>query len=71
MTTSVIGLSIDRFEAEGDRLIGPGAVPMWTIEKPAIRWTTFADPEGNEFDLVTAQLPYAGGGARGRMMPWR
>ena len=22
---------------------------------PAVRWTTFADPEGNEFDLVTWQ----------------
>jgi hypothetical protein len=22
---------------------------------PAVRWTTFADPEGNEFDLVIWQ----------------
>jgi hypothetical protein len=22
-------------------------------EKPSLRWTTFADPDGDEFDLVT------------------
>ena len=50
-----LDLRTDRFEAESRRLIGLGATPLWDIEKPTVRWTTFADPEGNEFDLITAQ----------------
>ena len=50
-----LDLRTDQFEAESKRLIGLGATPLWDIEKPAVRWTTFADPEGNEFDLITAQ----------------
>lgn len=39
---------------ESKRLIGLGTAPIRNIEKPTARWTTFADPEGNEFDLVAA-----------------
>jgi Glyoxalase-like domain/F420H(2)-dependent quinone reductase len=57
-----LDLLTDQFEAEGKRLTGLGATPLWDIEKPTARWTTFADPEGNEFDLVAAQPPAAGPG---------
>jgi deazaflavin-dependent oxidoreductase (nitroreductase family) len=50
-----LDLLTDQFEAESKRLTGLGATPLWGIEKPTARWTTFADPEGNEFDLVAAQ----------------
>ena len=41
------------FEAETDRLIKLGAVRLrdFDIEQGG-RWRTFADPEGNEFDLI-------------------
>jgi deazaflavin-dependent oxidoreductase (nitroreductase family) len=55
-----LDLRTDRFAAESQRLIGLGATPIRDIEKPAARWTTFADPEGNEFDLVDAQPPVSG-----------
>ena len=47
-----LDLRTDQFEAESKRLIGLGATPVRDIEKPTARWTTFADPEGNEFDLI-------------------
>jgi predicted enzyme related to lactoylglutathione lyase len=37
--------------AETDRLVALGATPMRTITEGAT-WTTFTDPEGNEFDLI-------------------
>ena len=55
-----LDLRSDRFGAESQRLIGLGATPIRDFEKPAIRWTTFADPEGNEFDLIAAQPPASG-----------
>jgi predicted enzyme related to lactoylglutathione lyase len=51
-----LDLWTDEFEAESKRLTDLGATPVAHAEKPAVRWTTFADPEGNEFDLV-ASLP--------------
>jgi hypothetical protein len=54
-----LDLLTDQFEDESKRLIGLGAAPLWDIDKPTARWTTFADPEGNEFDLVAAQPPAA------------
>ena len=36
-------------------LTGLGARTLNETKLPAVRWTTFADPEGNEFDLVTWQ----------------
>ena len=55
-----LDLRTDQFEAESERLTGLGASPIRSLERPQIRWTTFADPEGNEFDLVAAQ-PSASG----------
>ena len=47
-----LDLRTDQFEAEGQRLTALGATAVRDIEKPGARWTTFTDPEGNEFDLV-------------------
>ena len=56
-----LDLRTDQYEAESKRLIGLGATPIREFERPTIRWTTFADPEGNEFDLA-AMLCRVGGG---------
>jgi predicted enzyme related to lactoylglutathione lyase len=49
-------LVTDDHDAEAERLTGLGAtaVPAST-QPPGVRVTTFTDPEGNEFDLVTFQ----------------
>jgi predicted enzyme related to lactoylglutathione lyase len=40
-------------EAESARLLELGAAKLRDItEDGRLRWTTFADPEGNEFDLI-------------------
>jgi hypothetical protein len=49
-----LDLRTDQFEAESKRLIDLGATAIRDFEKPTVRWITFADPEGNEFDLITA-----------------
>ena len=38
-------------ESESARLIGLGATKLASFDSPA-HWVTFADPEGNEFDLI-------------------
>jgi predicted enzyme related to lactoylglutathione lyase len=38
-------------ESEGARLIGLGATKLNSFDGPA-HWVTFADPEGNEFDVI-------------------
>jgi hypothetical protein len=57
-------LITDRYDEETGRLTGLGARPLNEIKLPAVRLggdlyvvrqTTFADPEGNEFDLVIWQ----------------
>jgi predicted enzyme related to lactoylglutathione lyase len=57
-------LITDQYDEEIERLTGLGARPLNEIKLPpaalppgvaAVRQTTFADPEGNEFDLVTWQ----------------
>ena len=45
-------LATTDYDAETDRLINLGAVQLNDIEQGGSRWRTFADPEGNEFDLV-------------------
>jgi hypothetical protein len=60
-------LITDHYDEEIERLAGLGARPVNEIKLPAVRTgsvtfsvsqTTFADPEGNEFDLVMwQQLP--------------
>jgi len=42
-------------DEETERLTGLGAKPLNETRLPAVRQTAFADPEGNEFDLVTWQ----------------
>jgi hypothetical protein len=57
-------LATNHHDEEIERLTALGATPLNAIELPAaalppgvaaVRQTTFADPEGNEFDLVTWQ----------------
>jgi predicted enzyme related to lactoylglutathione lyase len=45
-------LGASDYEPETERLIKLGAVKLNDFEQGGSRWTTFADPEGNEFDLV-------------------
>jgi hypothetical protein len=57
-------LITDHYDEEIERLTGLGATPLNQIKLPAVAaggvtfdvsQTTFADPEGNEFDLVRWQ----------------
>ena len=47
-----LDLISSQFGAESERLLGLGATRIRDVEHVSARWTTFADPEGNEFDLV-------------------
>jgi predicted enzyme related to lactoylglutathione lyase len=51
-----LDLAATDYEAETDRLIKLGAVRLhdFDIAEGGSRWRTFADPEGNEFDLVSS-----------------
>lgn len=40
------------FDTETQRLLGLGARRVRDVERGGARWTTFADIEGNEFDLI-------------------
>jgi hypothetical protein len=42
----------DLYNEEIERVTGLGAAKVTETVLPAVRWTTFADPEGNHFDLV-------------------
>ena len=48
-------LLTDHYDEETERLTGLSARPVNETKLPAVRQTTFADPEGNEFYLVTWQ----------------
>jgi predicted enzyme related to lactoylglutathione lyase len=49
-----LDLSTTDATAETERLVGLGASVLHVFEEDGRhRWTTFADPEGNEFDLVS------------------
>jgi hypothetical protein len=50
-----LDLLTERHEEETRRLISLGAGRLNEFKVPGVRWTTFADPEGNEFDLLTWQ----------------
>jgi predicted enzyme related to lactoylglutathione lyase len=50
-----VDLLTEHYDREIERLTGLGAKPLNEITFPEARWTTFADPEGNEFDLLTFQ----------------
>jgi predicted enzyme related to lactoylglutathione lyase len=40
------------FKAETERLLALGATRIHDVTQGTARWTTFTDPEGNEFDLI-------------------
>ncbi|MDX6349821.1 MAG: hypothetical protein QOF84_4611 [Streptomyces sp.] len=40
------------YEGERERLLALGATKLNEVERGGARWTTFADVEGNEFDLI-------------------
>jgi predicted enzyme related to lactoylglutathione lyase len=40
------------YSSETERLLGLGATRVRDVVSGDSRWTTLADPEGNEFDLV-------------------
>jgi catechol 2,3-dioxygenase-like lactoylglutathione lyase family enzyme len=42
----------DTFDAETERLLSLGAQRLRDVQRDKSRWTTFADIEGNEFDLI-------------------
>jgi hypothetical protein len=44
------------FDLEGARLLSLGAVRRHNFARSDARWTTFADVEGNEFDLIDAHV---------------
>ncbi|WP_216894123.1 VOC family protein [Nocardia alni] len=46
-------LITDHYTEEIARVTALGANPLSETTLPDVRWTTLADPEGNEFDLVT------------------
>jgi len=47
-----LDLITDAFDAEVKRLLSLGARRLHDVEANRSRWTTFADAEGNEFDLI-------------------
>ena len=47
-----LDLLSSQFGAESERLLTLGATRIRDVEHGGARWTTFADPEGNEFDLI-------------------
>ena len=47
-----LDLISDTFAAETERLLSMGARKLRDVQGDKSRWTTFADIEGNEFDLI-------------------
>jgi Glyoxalase-like domain len=47
-----VDLISNAFDTESRRLVALGASQIRDVTKGSARWTTFADPEGNEFDLI-------------------
>jgi hypothetical protein len=47
-----LDLITDNLEAETLRLFSLGARTLRGVQGAAVRWTTLADVEGNEFDLI-------------------
>ncbi|MEZ0114431.1 hypothetical protein ABH920_008465 [Catenulispora sp. EB89] len=45
-------LIADDYHAERERLLSLGATELNEVQRGTARWTTFADVEGNEFDLI-------------------
>lgn len=49
-----VDLDVEDVDAEADRLVALGATRLGDFKEQGYRWTTLADPEGNEFDVVAA-----------------
>ena len=49
-----VDLATPDLDAELERLAGLGAARVADFDEGGTRWTTVADPEGNEFDVVQA-----------------
>ena len=49
-----VDLDVPDLATAVDRLVSLGATHVGDFEEYGFRWTTLADPEGNEFDLVAA-----------------
>ena len=47
-----LDLISDTFDAETERLLSLGAQRLRDLQADKSRWTTFADIESNEFDLI-------------------
>ena len=47
-----LDLISDTFDTETERLLSLGAQRLRDLQRGKARWTTFADIEGNEFDLI-------------------
>jgi catechol-2,3-dioxygenase len=47
-----LDLISDTFDGESERLLSLGARRLGDQQSGTSRWTTFADIEGNEFDLI-------------------
>ena len=47
-----LDLISDTFDAETERLLSLGAQRLRDVQRDKARWTTFADIEGNEFDVI-------------------
>lgn len=47
-----LDLVSDTFDRESERLLSLGARRLCDKHEGKVRWTTFADIEGNEFDLI-------------------
>ena len=47
-----LDIDVGDLAAETDRLIGLGAKRLGDFDEHGFVWTTLADPDGNEFDLV-------------------
>ncbi len=47
-----LDLISNTFDAETERLLSLGAQRLRDLQRDKSRWSTFADIEGNEFDLI-------------------
>ncbi len=50
-----VDLAAATWAAEVERVVALGATRLGDFEENGARWTTLADPEGNEFDIVAEE----------------
>jgi hypothetical protein len=51
-----VDLDVEDLASAVDRVVGLGATRIADFDEQGYRWTTLADPDGNEFDLVAAPV---------------